>query len=242
MLSPPPLLGQAALFSAALVVISKTSFIRGHNSSNCRQVESSLYVSAWVCTLGLASQHGDEHSCRPTLRCTISLPATCIPSVFLVEACDICQSDDRSRSYAKRSKRGSKEDNDTTWSTLNSHPRTHALCVHCREARIVAELTFDPPREENGRSGEEEDAVEQARKDVEIRQRVQQARRCRARRRRERDQRREEVDGLCEDVGVVCQVKLIVASTGGTKTRHQLSEEEEHEGRADAHRRCFKDL
>lgn len=41
---------------------------------------------------------------------------------------------------------------------------------------------------------------------------------------------------------MVCQVKLMVASTGGTKTRHQLSEEEEHEGRADAHRRRFEDL
>lgn len=68
---------------------------------------------------------------------------------------------------------------------LQARPPSHALCVHCREARIVTELTSDPSREEDGRSGEEEDAVEQARKDVEIRQRVQQARGRRARRRGE---------------------------------------------------------
>lgn len=39
----------------------------------------------------------------------------------------------------------------------------------------------------------------------------------------------------------VCQVKLVLASAGA-KTRHQLSEEEQHEGRADTHRRRFEYL
>jgi len=65
-----------------------------------------------------------------------------------------------------------------------------------RQAGLVGELAADPPRDEEGDGGEEENAVEQAREDLEVGERVQKLRRRGGGRRGERDERREEVDGL----------------------------------------------
>lgn len=65
-----------------------------------------------------------------------------------------------------------------------------------RETCVVPELAGDPPREEDCRGGDEEDAVKQPREDVEIGQGVEERSRRGGRRGRQRDERGEKVDRL----------------------------------------------